>query len=130
MRYRWTIAPEQPALATFLARELQISNLLAQCLLNRGLSEPSLIRLFLEPRLKNLADPFLLPGMIAAVDRLFDARARNEPVVLFGDYDVDGVTSSALLHEFLGSLGWKVECYLPHRMEEGYGLTQAGVENC
>lgn len=130
MKYRWTIAPTQPALASFLARELNISPLLAQCLLNRGLSEPDPIRLFLEPRLKNLSDPFLIPGMVAAVDRLVMALTRSEPVVLFGDYDVDGVTSSALLHEFLGSLGWKVECYLPHRMEEGYGLTQAGVENC
>lgn len=130
MKYRWTIAPAQPALAEFLAGRLNISRLLAQCLLNRGLSEPEPISRFLEPRLKNLADPFLLPNMRAAVERLFAARQSGEALAIFGDYDVDGVTSTALLHEFFNALGWKVHCYLPHRMDEGYGLSQSGVENC
>jgi single-stranded-DNA-specific exonuclease len=130
MKYRWSIAPAQPALADFLAGQLNISPLLAQCLLNRGFSEPEPIARFLDPRLKNLADPFLLPNMQAAVDRLFLAHARRESMAIFGDYDVDGVTSTALLHEFLRSLGWQVECYLPHRMDEGYGLSQSGIENC
>ena len=130
MKFRWTIAPEQPALAGFLAKQLNISALLAQCLLNRGLSEPEPIARFLDPRLKNLSDPFLLPNMAAAVERLFVARRQGEHVVIFGDYDVDGVTSTALLYEFLGRLGWRVSFYLPHRMDEGYGLSQAGVENC
>ncbi len=130
MKYRWTLAPPQPALATFLAKELKISLLLAQCLLNRGLSEPEPITRFLQPRLKNLADPFLLPNMRTAVERLFTARERSEPLVLFGDYDVDGVTSTTLLAEVLGALGWRVNCYLPHRMDEGYVLSQSAVENC
>lgn len=130
MKYHWTIAPPQPALATFLAKELKLSPLLAQCLLNRGFSEPEPITRFLQPRLKNLADPFLLPNMRAAVERLFTARERNEPLVIFGDYDVDGVTSTTLLAEVLTTLGWKVNSYLPHRMDEGYGLSQSGVENC
>src|SRR6185503_10120200 len=86
MKYRWTIAPPQPALAEFLARKLEISPLLAQCLLNRGFSEPEPITRFLQPRLQNLADPFLLPNMRAAVERLFRARAGHEPLVIFGDY--------------------------------------------
>lgn len=130
MKYRWSIAPSQPALTGFLARELKISPLLAQCLLNRGFSEPEPITRFLEPRLKSLADPFLIPNMRAAVERLCAARERGELLVVFGDYDVDGVTSTTLLVEFLRALGWKVESYLPHRMEEGYGLSQSGVENC
>lgn len=130
MKYRWSIAPAQPALTAFLAQQLKISPLLAQCLLNRGLSEPEPISRFLEPRLKNLSDPFLLPNMRAAVERLCTARERGETLVIFGDYDVDGVTSTTLLMEFLGALGWKVQAYLPHRMEEGYGLSQTGVENC
>ena len=130
MKYRWSIAPPQPALADFLAKKLNISALLAQCLLNRGFSEPEPIARFLDPRLKHLADPFALPNMPAAVDRLLRAHASHEPLVIFGDYDVDGVTSTALLHEFLTALGWRVHCYLPHRMEEGYGLSQSGVENC
>jgi single-stranded-DNA-specific exonuclease len=130
MKYRWSIAPPQPALADFLAKALKVSPLLAQCLLNRGFSEPEPIARFLQPRLKHLADPFLLPNMRAAVERLLAARARNEPLVIFGDYDVDGVTSATLLSEVLTPLGWKVNTYLPHRMDEGYGLSQSGVENC
>ncbi|MBI5802047.1 MAG: single-stranded-DNA-specific exonuclease RecJ [Verrucomicrobia bacterium] len=130
MNYRWSIAPSQPALATELARQLALSPLLAQCLLNRGHSEAKAIARFLEPRLRDLADPFALPNMAAAVDRLFAARDRAEPLVIFGDYDVDGVTSTALLLEIFRALGWSVDFYLPHRMDEGYGLSQDGVENC
>ena len=89
-----------------------------------------LIDRFLEPRLKHLADPFLLPNMHSAVERLFRAHRLNESVVIFGDYDVDGVTSTALLLEVLRALGWKVDYYLPHRIDEGYGLSADAVENC
>ena len=130
MKFRWTTAPPQPLLAGSLAAQLKISPLLAQCLLNRGFSEPSAIENFLSPRLKNLADPFLLPDMEKAVSRLFRARAQNEPLVIFGDYDVDGVTSTTLLLEVLRALGWQAEAYLPSRMDEGYGLSRDGVENC
>ena len=60
----------------------------------------------------------------------FRAREQNEPLVIFGDYDVDGVTSTALLVEVLRALGWRAEFYLPNRMDEGYGLSRDGVENC
>src|SRR5580693_6505971 len=130
MKFRWTLAPPQPLLAETLAAALKISPLLAQCLLNRGLSEPAAIEKFLAPRLKQLADPFLLPNMDQAVQRLLLARERAEALVIFGDYDVDGVTSTTLLLEVLGRLGWQVSAYLPHRMDEGYGLSRDGVENC
>src|SRR5271170_6954274 len=130
MKFRWTLAPPQPLLAGQLASQLKISPLLAQCLLNRGHSEISAIENFLSPRLKNLADPFLLPSMDKAVERLLRAREQDEQMVIFGDYDVDGVTSTALLTEVLRSLGWRVEFYLPSRMDEGYGLSADGVENC
>ena len=126
MKYRWSLAAPLPVVAS----GANISPLLAQCLFNRGITEPEKMSLFLQPRLKDLADPFLLPNMAAAVDRLLQARARGEALVIFGDYDVDGVTSTALLHEVLTKLGWKVHYYLPHRMEEGYGLSRDGVENC
>jgi single-stranded-DNA-specific exonuclease len=130
MKLRWVLAPPQPSLAAQLASALKIPPLLAQCLLNRGLSEPASIAGFLQPRLKQLADPFLLPNMAAAVERLLQAHQRNEPLVIFGDYDVDGVTSTALLFEVLRALGWKVQYYLPHRRDEGYGLSPDGVEHC
>ena len=130
MKFRWSLAPPQPLLAEPLAAQLKISRLLAQCLLNRGLSEPAVIETFLAPRLKNLADPLLLPNMAAAVARLLRAHENAEPLVIFGDYDVDGVTSTTLLLEVLRKLGWRVDAYLPHRMDEGYGLSRDGVENC
>jgi single-stranded-DNA-specific exonuclease len=130
MKFTWTVAAARRELCQNLADALEISPLLAQCLLNRGLGGAEESSRFLQPRLKNLADPFLIPNMAAAVDRLLTARQRGELLVIFGDYDVDGVTSTALLTETLGALGWRVERYLPHRLEEGYGLSRDGVERC
>ena len=130
MKCRWTPATPQPLLVGPLASRLKVSPLLAQCLVNRGLSDVSAIETFLHPRLKQLADPFLLPDMDKAVARLLHARDQGESLVIFGDYDVDGVTSSTLLLEVLRALGWQASSYLPHRMDEGYGLSRDGVENC
>jgi single-stranded-DNA-specific exonuclease len=130
MKYRWSLAPAQASLAAEISAALKLSPMMAQCLLNRGLSDQPQMARFLEPRLRQLSDPFLLPDMDRAVERLFRARDRGERVVIFGDYDVDGVTSTALLTEVLGRLGWKTDSYLPHRLEEGYGLSQEAIENC
>ena len=130
MKFRWSLAPPNPLLADQLAARLRVSPLLAQCLLNRGHSEPDALAAYLEPRLKALADPFLLPAMDAAVARLLRARAARESVVIFGDYDVDGVCSTALLLETFARLGLPAASYLPHRMDEGYGLSQGAVETC
>jgi single-stranded-DNA-specific exonuclease len=130
MKFRWLPATPQPLLAEALARQLKISPLLAQCLLNRNFSEAAAIERFLHPRLKQLSDPFLLPDMAKAIERLLRAREQGESLVIFGDYDVDGVTSTTLLVQVLQSLGWRASAYLPHRLDEGYGLSQDGVENC
>jgi single-stranded-DNA-specific exonuclease len=130
MKFRWQPAPPQPLLVNPLAQRIGVSPLLTQCLINRGLSEPEAIACFLKPQLRNLADPFLLPDMHAAVQRLFLAREQGEALVIFGDYDVDGVTSTTLLLETLRALGWSADAYLPHRLEEGYGLSRDAVENC
>jgi single-stranded-DNA-specific exonuclease len=99
-------------------------------LVNRGIVTTEAADAFLDPRLKSLSDPMILPDIRLAIDRLFLARQRNEPLVIFGDYDVDGVTSTAILTEVFTALGWQCSQYLPHRRDEGYGLSQAGVENC
>lgn len=130
MKHRWLIAPSQPLLTRSLIEQLNVSGLLAQCLVNRGLSELDQARAFLSPRLKDLADPFALPDMAKAVDRLFLARERKEAVTIFGDYDVDGVTSTAILLEILAQFGLRANAYLPHRMDEGYGLSREAVVNC
>jgi single-stranded-DNA-specific exonuclease len=127
---RWVTATPPPECTEALRRERGISELVATCLINRGIVTTEAADAFLDPRLRSLSDPMILPDIRLAIDRLFLARERNEPLVIFGDYDVDGVTSTAILTEVLTTLGWQCSQYLPHRRDEGYGLSQAGVENC
>ncbi len=130
MRFRWEEAPSRPLESRVLMEATGFSGLTAACLVERGFGDPDTARRFMDPRLKDLADPFRLPQMDRAVARLFEALERGERVVVFGDYDVDGVTSTAMVTEFLGGLGWRMGHYLPDRFREGYGLTQVAVENC
>ena len=126
MSFRWAVAPwHSPG-----PQDGRFSRLLTQCLVNRGLQKPEAIEAFLRPKLKQLSDPALIPNLSKAADRLIEARTKQESVVLFGDYDVDGVTSAALLLEVLRALGWKLDCYLPNRFDEGYGLTLPGIDRC
>lgn len=130
MNSRWVLREPSHDLVAELSESMGVSRLLARCLANRGFFDPSEALRFLDPRLKDLSDPFQLPGMSEAVERIHLARDRREPTVVFGDYDVDGITSTALLHEVLNALGLPCGHYLPHRLQEGYGLTWEGVENC
>jgi single-stranded-DNA-specific exonuclease len=130
MRFRWHLPPPRPLETRTLREALGIRELTAACLVERGFSDPATARTFLNPRLKDLSDPFRLPAMQAAVDRLFTARERGQRLTVFGDYDVDGVTSTTLLTSVLSSLGWSVDNYLPDRFSEGYGLTALAAQNC
>jgi single-stranded-DNA-specific exonuclease len=130
MKYRWQVAPHSSHCVEELAQALSIPLLVARTLCNRGVVELSQCNAFLNPRLKDLAHPELIPNLDQAIERLIEAHLRKESVVIFGDYDVDGVTSTALLKEILTELGWTVACYLPHRIDEGYGLSAEAVENC
>jgi single-stranded-DNA-specific exonuclease len=103
---------------------------IVELLRRKGFSCVDDLNAFLQPRLRSLSDPFRLPNMSAAVARILQGIDREERVVLFGDYDVDGVTSLALLAELLGSYGVKPELFLPLRMEEGYGLSPESLERC
>lgn len=124
----WRVLPPDPGMASTLARGLGISALLAQLLVNRGVCDLPGARRFLQPALDGLADPRLLPGLPAAADRLQRAARDRERIVVYGDYDVDGVTGTAVLYRALRMLGAAVDCYIPHRQEEGYGLGLAAVE--
>ena len=103
---------------------------IAQLLKRKGFPCADALNAFLQPRLRSLSDPFLLPNLRAAVSRIFEAIDRGERIVLFGDYDVDGVTSLALLADMLRAYGAGPELFLPLRMEEGYGLSRESVERC
>ena len=106
------------------------SPLVRRLLAQRGIRGGAEAERFLNPKLKELGDPFALPDMEAAVIRLLQAIDAGESVVLFGDYDVDGVTSLTLLHSLLEAYGLQARCFLPLRMEEGYGLSGSALERC
>ncbi len=128
---RWIIAsPEQLNDDAVPWSEICGCECIARLLSRKGFASADEVQAFLKPRLKMLSDPFLLPNMEAAVTRIVAAIDRRERVVLFGDYDVDGVTSLALLAEILRAYGATPDLFLPLRMEEGYGLSRESVERC
>jgi single-stranded-DNA-specific exonuclease len=126
---RWVRASSS-AEALELARELELHPQVASLLWQRGYRDRDQVRAFLDPRLQSLGDPFQLTDLRRAAERILQAIAAREKMVVFGDYDVDGITSSALMWRILRRLGADVETFLPLRMEEGYGLSQDGVERC
>jgi len=113
-----------------LARELGVAPFLAALLCRRGLRDATVAGNFLQPKLKALGDPFELPNMEAAVSRILAAIDHKERIVLYGDYDVDGVASLALLAKLLDAYGAHPGTFLPQRMDEGYGLSPEGVTRC
>jgi single-stranded-DNA-specific exonuclease len=128
---RWIIAPaEELGNGPISWNEICGSECVARLLMRKGFASAEEVETFLRPRLSSLSDPFLLPNMQAAVDRVLAALDRRQPIVLFGDYDVDGVTSITLLAEMLRAYGSAPELFLPLRMEEGYGLSAESVERC
>ncbi len=123
---RWNIAPPH-ALASELAGKLKVSPVLAQVLLTRGFSEPKDCQDFLRPSLKYLHDPNLIAGVPKAAERIARAIKDQEKIVVYGDYDVDGITAVSILWHAIRTLGGLVEYYIPHRIEEGYGLNPDAV---
>ncbi|MGD2064817.1 MAG: DHH family phosphoesterase, partial [Nitrospirota bacterium] len=116
------------AQARRLAEERGLTLPVARILAGRGMTAGDAIDGFLAPRLDRMHDPFLLPDMETAVERLAAAIRAGEAIGVFGDYDVDGVTGSAILTEFLRSCGAVVQTYMPDRLKEGYGLNSLGLE--
>lgn len=131
MNTRWLFPDAvDTAAARALATELSLPPFVAQILCQRGVSAACDADAFLRPRLKTLTDPFLLPAMEPAVARILAALDRGERIVLYGDYDVDGVTSLTLLTRLLRAYGASPATFLPMRMDEGYGLSTEGVRRC
>lgn len=125
----WRLNQPDPALCRSLAGQLGISCVVAQILINRGICEPAAALPFLNGTLDLLADPFLFPGMDRAVERLTRAVQDREMILVYGDYDVDGVTSVSLLMRVLLPLArGRLVYYIPNRLEEGYGLNIEALE--
>lgn len=131
MDKRWILAATDGFAETGISwKEICALPCIVRLLMRKGFANAEDVDAFLRPRLRSLGDPFLLPGMADAVERIFRALDAGERIVLFGDYDVDGVTSLALLAEMLRAYGGAPELFLPLRMEEGYGLSSESVARC
>lgn len=118
----WRIAPHDPSRIAALERAAGVPAVVAQLLLARGIADPADVRLFLDPKLTGLRDPELLPGAAAAAELLFDAARAKRRITIYGDYDADGMTATAILFRCFQLLDAQVDYYVPHRIDEGYGL--------
>ena len=130
LQHRW-ISPAVVYNESILELEGRIGlhPLVCQILANRGFRSVEEVDKFLEPSLQDLYDPFLMLGMEKAVERIVQALHSREKIVIYGDYDVDGITSISLMVRYLRQLGGDVGYYIPHRMVEGYGLSEAGLDS-
>jgi len=132
MRKRWRFQPSTTGRyrtdsAIVLAKSLQIHPLVAHLLINRGLSNTNDAQQHINPKLTNLYDPSGITGVRRAAERILQAVKDNQPIVIYGDYDVDGITGSAILWHVLKTAGVRSKIYIPHRLDEGYGLNSEAI---
>ena len=129
LKKRWKIREvEEQNSITSLAESLNISDVLAKLLVQRGIKNFSEAKKFFRPSLDTLHDPFLMDGMEVATKRVIQAITENQPICIYGDYDVDGTCATALLYMFLKELDANVAFYIPKRLTEGYGLSKEGLD--
>ena len=125
---QWIIKPADGR-AESLARSLKVSPLIAGVLINRGVVDAEAGAVFLRPKLTELIEPEKMPGVDEAVARIAQAIKAKEKITIYGDYDVDGITGVSILWQLLTLLGGQVDYYIPHRIEEGYGLSTEAIES-
>lgn len=128
MSKKWQIYETDENKIQEIEQKYQINKLLATILVNRNITEKEDIRLFLEPTRRDFHNPFRITDMEKAVERIIKAIENQEKVTIYGDYDVDGITSITVLKSFLQDRGLAVESYIPNRLEEGYGLNKQAIE--
>lgn len=131
MHFKWKYVPptsDELRLTDELSEKLNMSPLLTQLLVKRGITTESAAKQFFKPQLADLINPFRMKDMDAAVDRLNDAMGRKERVLVYGDYDVDGCTAVALVYKFLQQFYSNIDYYIPDRYDEGYGISRKGLE--
>jgi len=123
----WRLTSPSPY-ASHLALDAGITPLKAQLLINRGISNKAAAQSFLYPRLTELLDPYLLKDMDRAVNEILSSIEKGEHILVYGDYDADGITATSILINFFSSMGIHADSYIPGRIEEGYGLNMAAVK--
>lgn len=127
MNKKWQIYETDTEETKRIAEKYKINELLASIIANRKIKDED-IEKFLHPTRQNFHDPFLMPDMNIAVERIIKAIENNEKTIIYGDYDVDGITSITVLRSFLEDRGLHVDSYIPNRLEEGYGLNKPAIE--
>lgn len=128
MDFKWVIYDQYNLQeVSSLSEALNVPEVIAKMLLARGINDLETAKIFFKPTLDNLHDPFEMADMEVAVERLREAVVGNQRVFIYGDYDVDGITSVSLLYLVLAQLGVQVSYYIPDRLNEGYGLSSAGI---
>ena len=128
MNKKWEFYNQETDKVNKLVEKFKISELLATVLVNRNIVENEDVELFLNPTRNDFHDPYLMPDMKAAVQRIINAIKNKEKTIIYGDYDVDGITSITVLSKFLKERGLNVESYIPNRLNEGYGLNKAAIK--
>lgn len=128
MKKKWEFYDTDEELVQKLSQELKVSSILITILMNRKTTDPEKIRIFLNPTRKDFYNPFLLNDMEIAVERILKAIEQKEKVLIYGDYDADGITSITVLKKFLEERGLTADYYIPNRLEEGYGLNKNAIE--
>ncbi len=128
MNRKWEFYNQDENLVQKIAKEHNISELLSAILVNRNITDKKDIDVFLNPTRKDFHNPYLMPDMEQAVDRILMAIDKKEKVIIYGDYDVDGITSITVIKKFLKERGLDVGYYIPNRLDEGYGLNKEAVE--
>ena len=127
MNKKWQIYETNEEKINQISQKYNLNKLLTSIILNRNIKEEN-IDVFLNPTRNNFYDPFLMPDMKIAVERIIKAINNKEKMIIYGDYDVDGITSITVLKSFLEDRGVYVDSYIPNRLEEGYGLNKAAID--
>ena len=128
MNKKWVLNEVDQEKVEQISRKYNVSKLLAKILANKNIIEEKGINVFLNPTRKDFYDPFLMPDMTKAIERILKALNNNEKIIIFGDYDVDGITSTTVLKKFLLERGANVSQYIPNRIYEGYGLNKDAIK--
>ena len=128
MNSKWQVSEIDENMIDFIMKKYNLNRLLATILVNRNIIKDEELNVFLNPTRKDFHDPFLITDMEKSVDRIIEAINKNENITIYGDYDVDGITSSTVLKSFFKDRGLDVSVYIPNRITEGYGLNNKAID--
>ena len=128
MNKKWECYEVNESKVKEFAKKYNLDELLSRILVNKGIIEKEEVELFLRPTRRDFHNPFLMPDMIIAVNRILKAINEKEKIIIYGDYDADGITSTTVLKKYLEERGLKVYSYIPNRLDEGYGLNKSAIQ--